>query len=245
MVLIRLNKYLSDSGICSRRKADEHILAGEVKVDGEIASLGTKIDPSINRIELNNEVVRPKTELVYYAVYKPKGVISTASDEKDRKTVIDLVPKSPRVYPIGRLDKDSEGLILLTNDGELTNLLTHPKNEHEKEYEVKVRIMNHEARIKDIEQLIGNIKRNFLTGLMIGGELMKADKIKISVIHDSKFLILTMVIHTGYNRQIRKMCDKIGLEVIKLTRVRIANLKLETLDIQSGGCKIIRREEII
>jgi len=238
MLLIRLNKYLSDSGICSRRKADEHILAGEVKVDGEIASLGTKIDPSINRIELNNEVVRPKTELVYYAVYKPKGVISTASDEKDRKTVIDLVPKSPRVYPIGRLDKDSEGLILLTNDGELTNLLTHPKNEHEKEYEVAVSSSKYQVlSIKEVE-------KQLLEGLIIEGKLMKADSVKVTLIHNTKYLIL-ITIHTGYNRQIRKMCDKINLTVLKLTRIRIAKSSLNKLNLKPGEYKKITKKEIL
>lgn len=238
MALIRLNKYLSDSGICSRRKADEHILAGEVKVDGEIASLGTKIDTDVNKIELNNEVVRPKTELVYYAVYKPKGVISTASDEKDRKTVIDLVPKSPRVYPVGRLDKDSEGLMLLTNDGELTNLLTHPKNKHEKEYEIIVLISKYQA------VSINQIEKKFLSGLNIDGKLMKADVIKISQIPNAEYLI-QIVIHTGYNRQIRKMCDKINLTVLKLTRIRIAKSSLNKLNLKPGEYKVIKKEDIV
>lgn len=242
MLLIRLNKYLSDSGICSRRKADEHILAGEVKVDGEIASLGTKVDPSINKIELNNEVVRPKTELVYYAVYKPKGVISTASDEKDRKNVVDLVPRTPRVYPVGRLDKDSEGLIVLTNDGELTNLLTHPKNEHEKEYivEVKSKISN----LKTIAQNLKPIEQKFLTGILIEDKIMKADKIQAKLLSPYSFL-LTITIHTGYNRQIRKMCDRIGLEVFKLTRIRIAKLHLDKLNLKSGEYSVIKKEDIV
>lgn len=235
--LVRLNKFLSDSGACSRRKADEHILAGEVKVDGKIVTLGAKIDPSVNTIELNGEIIKPKTKLMYYALYKPKGVVSTASDEQGRKTVIDLVPKTPRVYPVGRLDKDSEGLMILTNDGELAQKLTHPSFEHEKEYEVLV------SGIKYQVLSIGQVKEQFLKGFKIEGKLMRADIIDVFPIHDTKYLI-RITIHTGYNRQIRKMCDKLNLTVIKLTRTRIAKLSLDKLNLKPCEYKTINKSDI-
>lgn len=237
-MLIRLNKFLSDQGICSRRAADEHILAGKVLVNGKKASLGQKIDPEKQKVVFDGqEIGSAKENKVYYAVYKPRGVVSTTNDEMNRRSVVDLVPKELRVYPVGRLDKDSEGLIILTNDGELTNLLTHPKNEHEKEYEVLVSSIKYQVlSIKEAE-------KQLLKGLNIEGKLMKADSVKVSLIHDTKYLI-QMVIHTGYNRQIRKMCDKIGLEVLKLKRIRIKNLSLDKLNIKPGEYRTIKKEDI-
>ncbi|MCL5410292.1 MAG: rRNA pseudouridine synthase [Patescibacteria group bacterium] len=240
MALIRLNKFLSDQGICSRRAADEHILAGKVSVNGEKAHIGQKIDPEIQKVTFDSVEINPEKEkLVYYAVNKPKGVVSTANDEMNRKSVVDLVPQSPRVYPIGRLDKDSEGLMILTNDGELTNLLTHPKNKHEKEYEVVVSSIKYQVlSTKEVE-------KQLLEGLMIEGKLMKADSIEIHKDQRSKFYILNVVLHTGYNRQIRKMCAKLGLEVLKLARTRISSLSLNNLNIKPGEYKIINKSDIL
>jgi len=237
--LIRLNKFLSDQGICSRRAADEHILAGKVVVDGEKAYLGQKVDPDEQEIIFNNQKINLAIEdKIYYALYKPKGVVSTAIDEMGRKSVVDLVPKTPRVYPVGRLDKDSEGLILLTNDGELTNILTHPKNKHEKEYQVIVRSSER------VTENNSEISKQFLGGIIIDNHLMKADKINIKYLTPNS-LQLTIIIHTGYNRQIRKMCAKMGLEVIKLLRIRIANLFLDSLNIQPGQFKKVKRTDIL
>jgi len=237
--LIRINKFLSDSGVCSRRKADEHILAGDVSVNGDIISeLGVKIDPGKDKVVFRGSNVVPTEKYIYYALNKPKGVISTASDEKDRKTVMSFVPESPRVYPVGRLDRDSEGLILLTNDGQLTNILSHPRGEHEKEYEVvAVRKGNYSIDSKKIE-------RAYLSGIIIEGKLMKADTVNISMTQDAKCR-MKIVLHTGYNRQIRRMCDKIGLDVRKLTRVRIGKLNLANLNIPIGGYVEVKREDII
>ena len=238
MTSIRLNKYLSDGGICSRRQADEHILAGEVKVNGARALLGQKIDPSVDRVEFKNETVSVKKKNTYYALNKPRGVVSTASDEMGRKSVIDLVPNEPRVYPVGRLDRESEGLIVLTDDGELAQKLTHPSFKHEKEYELFA--SETKKKTASTEQL----EKSFLAGMRIDGKLMKADSIKVSLIRETRYSI-RIVIHTGYNRQLRRMCGKMGLEVLKLRRIRIAKLSLDKLSIKPGEYKEVIREDIL
>ena len=239
--MIRLNKYISDCGICSRRKADEYISSGKVSINGQLAIVGQKVDPEKDDVLLDGKsIVKCEGDLVYYALNKPRGIISTASDENNRKAITDLVPKEPRVFPVGRLDKDSEGLILLTNDGDLTQKLTHPSSEHEKEYFVKgVSQKGHEVSIE-------NLTKRFLNGISIEGRLMKADGVEEG--HESpglKHFSFVVVIHTGYNRQIRKMCDKIGLEVTKLKRVRVAKLKLDDLDIGPGEYKIVKKDDIV
>ena len=239
--MIRLNKYLSDSGLCSRRKADEYIASGKVNVNGEKAIVGQKIDPEKDEVVFEGKVIsKSDANFVYYALNKPRGIISTASDEVGRKAVTDLVPKEQRVFPVGRLDKESEGLIILTNDGELTQKLTHPSSEHEKEYFVKsISQKGHEVTIE-------NLTKRFLNGISIEGRLMKADKVLEG--HESpglKHFSFSVVIHTGYNRQIRKMCDKIGLEVTKLKRTRVGKLKLDDLDIAPSEYKIVKKEDII
>lgn len=242
-MLIRLNKFISDSGCCSRRKADEFIKNGSVAVNGTKVSLGIKIDPKKDEVCLEGNKVTLAPVKVYYALYKPHGVISTVSDEKERQKVVDLVPKNPHVFPVGRLDAVSEGLIILTNDGDFAQKLSHPSFEHEKEYLVVARIINKELKIKgtDTEEII---KRRLLQGINIGKKLMKADKAKVTIVHDSKFII-QVVLHTGYNRQIRKMCAKIGLEVLKLTRIRIGKLSLVQIALKPGEFKQINPEEII
>jgi len=242
-MLTRLNKYLSDSGICSRRKADEHILAGDVEVNGKVvAVLGTKIDPKKDMIDFKGKQVKVPDAFVYYAVYKPKGVVSTANDELGRPTVTSLVPENPRVYPIGRLDEDSEGLMVLTNDGNLTQQLTHPSYKHEKEYMVTAKITNNDLRqnknIKDY------IEHELIKGIRIDGKFMKADAIS-SILINRDCVSFNIIIHTGYNRQVRKMCAKIGLVVTKLVRVRIANLSLQKLNILSGDFIPIVKSDIL
>jgi len=242
-MLIRLNKFLADSGCCSRRKADERILAGDIEINGNVVrELGTKVEPERDIVKFKGSVVTKPVEPIYYALNKPRGVISTASDEQGRPTVVDLVPSEPRVYPVGRLDEDSEGLILLTNDGELAQQLTHPSFEHEKEYEVSIRIMNKELGIRDDKEKI--IKNQFEHGLLIDRKMMKADSANASLIHDSRFMI-RVVLHTGRNRQIRKMCDKMGLEVETLRRIRIGKLTLDSLNIPSGKYKKISKNQIL
>ncbi len=244
MSIERLNKFLANSGVCSRRKADEYILAGKVKINGITnKELGIRVDTKNDVIEFDGKIVKPATDFIYFVLNKPKGVVSTAHDENGQKTVVDLVPKTQRVYPVGRLDKDTVGLIVLTNDGELTKELTHPSFEHRKEYKVEVRIMNRELGEKD--NFIKSIEQKLTSRLKIDGKIMRADSVQISLLPNSKFLILNLVLHTGYNRQIRKMCAKIGLEVTRLTRVGYAKLQLDELNLNPGEFKQISRADII
>lgn len=255
-MLIRLNKYLSDSGVCSRRKADEYILAGDVGINGAtVKVLGTKIDPEKDSVYFQGELVKAAENYIYYALYKPKGVVSTASDELGRKTVLDLVPKSPRVYPVGRLDEDSEGLIILTNDGALAQELTHPSYQHKKEYEVTARKSTKSVKfIKSIKSIksqdselidFEGIKKKFENGIVIDSKLMKADKVFAPTLGLDGLLTFRLILHTGYNRQIRKMCAKIGLAVIKLVRTNVANLSLLELKLSDGDFVSVKRDEIL
>ncbi|HLC43792.1 MAG TPA: pseudouridine synthase [Patescibacteria group bacterium] len=238
----RLNKFLANAGICSRRKADEHILAGDVKVNGVRSSeLGVRIDSGKDIVEFQNKVVKLNTDFIYYVLNKPKGVVSTSSDENGQKTVIDFVPKVPRVYPVGRLDKDTVGLIILTNDGELTKELTHPSFEHQKSYTAVVKGSKFKVE-SDFEIVI----KKFKNGILIDGKLMTVDSISVKALNLKPLTFnLNLVLHTGHNRQIRKMCAKIGLEVTRLTRIGLAKLRLDKLDLKPGEYKVISRADII
>jgi len=240
---IRLNKFLSERGVCSRRKADQHILAGDIKVNGVIIrELGTKIDEENDQVEFQNKLISTKPEPVYYALNKPQGVVSTANDELGRQTVIDLVPSDPRVYPVGRLDTDSGGLIILTNDGELTQELTHPSFEHTKEYRVECLIMNKESGNKNkAQEIISRLTK----GIKIDGKIMRVDTMSQPIIHNTSFVIPVLALHTGYNHQIRKMCARVGLEVIRLIRTKIGKLDLTQLELKSAEYKVIKLTDIL
>jgi pseudouridine synthase len=216
--LVRLNKYLADKGIASRRKADELIAKGLVSVNGEpITALGTRVDPTKDKIELNDQVLRNETKKhVYIKINKPYGYECTKKPPKGVPSVYDLMPESYNVVSIGRLDKDSEGLLLLTNDGRLAYKLTHPKFEKEKEYEVTV-----DKNISDAE-----IKR-LADGIVILG--VKTSKTTAERISQRKFML---ILKEGMNRQIRRMCRKIGYRVHKLKRTRVGEVYLGSL--QSG-----------
>lgn len=237
---LRLNKFLAEAGIASRRHADDFIIAGKIKINGKIvAELGTQIDPETDLVEIDNEKIQPSNQLIYYALDKPVGVVSTAEDENGRPKVTDLVPAKPRVYPVGRLDLNSRGLIILTNDGSLTQQLTHPSFLHPKKYEVIVKkSANSKVRKEDIKDLFEN-------GLTIDGILMKADQVNVSDSTSKNEFKLDITLHTGYNRQIRKMCAKIGLEVLDLKRTMIAKLKLEDIGLESGEYKQITKKQIL
>ena len=236
----RLNKFLADAGICSRRKADEHISLGDVYVNGKRATLGMKIDPDKDAVVFRRTPVRRRPEkLLYYALYKPPGVVSTAADDKGRTTVTDLVPQTPRVYPVGRLDLTSEGLILLTNDGELTHQLIHPSFAHEKEYELVVQIPEGVAPAQ--------IKQRFEAGLQIEGKVMQADRVTLLRRSPQRAdaVTLRLVLHTGYNRQIRRMCEALGLTIINLRRSRIGKLKLSKLGLKPGEYRQVKKSDIV
>lgn len=235
----RLQKILSARGICSRRKAEEYIERGLVRVNGTKAILGQKADPAVDTIEVDGAIVQERKEMLYYVMHKPVGVETTNVDRKeDGKgqkgqknraiTVRDLLPKELRgkVFPIGRLDKDSEGLLLFTNDGVLAYRLTHPKFDHEKEYMV---IVNDEVTDGQLLKL--------REGVMIFGERTKPAK--ITRMGPKKFLL---ALTEGKNRQIRRMCQKVGVEVLRLERVRIGSLK--DARVKEGQVRTLTSQEI-
>ena len=218
MEKIRISKYLSKQGIMSRRTADEEISAGRVSVNGKTAELGQKIDPGSDVVTYKGKPVGGEVRKVCIMLNKPRGYITTMEDERGRKCVADLVSDvGVRVYPIGRLDRDSEGLLLLTNDGELANMLTHPKYHKPKVYTVKVR---GEVDEKTIERL----GRPF----NIDGYITKPAEVKKLGEADG-ITSLSIRLFEGRNRQIRKMCDKCSLEVAELRRISIGEIRLGEL----------------
>ncbi len=213
MTLIRLQKYLSLAGICSRRKGEEYIQTGLVSINGKIVTeLGTKIDPEKDLVRFKGKKVKAEEKSIYIAINKPKGYV-TSCRQKHEKIVLDLLGLKNRVYPVGRLDKDSTGLLLLTNDGNLHQRLSHPSFDHEKEYDVSV------ARPISDEALSRLTK-----GLTIMGT--KTRPANIRRISQKRFCI---TLKEGRNRQIRRMVEKVGNQVVTLKRTRISNIKLGTL----------------
>ncbi len=207
----RIQKILSARGIASRRKAEEYITAGLVKVNGKVAELGQKADPEKDKIEVDGKVLEERQEMLYYLMYKPVGVETTNTEAKrDGEIVRELLPKNlqGKIYPVGRLDKDSEGLLLFTNDGVLAYRLTHPKFEHEKEYEVET-----------VEPIFEGALNKMRNGLKLEGEMTKPARIE-KIDHNKFRIFLT----EGRNRQIRKMVSKVGSEVKILKRTRIVTL---------------------
>lgn len=210
---MRLQKFISRAGYCSRRHAEELILSGKVTVNGQIVTqLGTKIDPEKDRVEVEGTPVFPDENLVYIALNKPKGYVTSCSHPGE-KIVLDLVNIPQRIYPVGRLDKDSTGLLLLTNDGKLHLKLTHPSFDHEKEYLVTVVRPIPDGALKAIE-----------SGLKILGTRTRPARVK--KISDIRFKI---ILKEGRNRQIRRMVRKVGSRVTDLKRIRIANIRLGNL----------------
>jgi pseudouridine synthase len=225
----RLQKFLSNAGIASRRRAEVLILAGKVKINGKVAKLGDKVDPATDKVEVSGKTIRREEKLYYIAVNKPKGYITSRFDPKGRKSVYDIVPKELRdkVWSIGRLDFYTEGLIIFTNDGELTQTLSHPKFEHEKEYEI---LVNKDFTQSQLDKL--------RAGVEIGEkDLTSPAKIKVS---GDK---IRMTIHEGKKRQIRRMFEAVGLKVRNLKRIR--ENKLLLADLPLGKYKFVTKEEII
>jgi 23S rRNA pseudouridine2605 synthase len=214
----RLQKILARAGIASRRAAEQFIAAGRVTVNGRVADLGSQADPQRDKIFLDGRPVQGSEELVYVAIYKPRGVLSTVSAPDARPPVVELVDLPQRLYPVGRLDVDSEGLMLLTNDGEMANRLTHPRFGHEKEYRVLV------ARRPDLEQL-----EKWRRGIVLeDGYRTEPARAEVeSTI--GKGAWLRVVLKEGRKRQIREMGALTGLPVVRIIRVRIGTLRLGTL----------------
>ncbi len=209
----RLQKVLAQAGLGSRRTCEELIDTGRVTVNGEVAVLGRRVEATVDRVTVDGVVIGVAPGLVYYLLNKPRGVVSTAADTHGRPTVVELVPTEPRVYPVGRLDADTEGLLLLTNDGELTHRLTHPSFGVDKEY---------------LAEVVGEPSRGSIRRLREGIELEDgpAAPAKVSALAPN---LLRITIHEGRNRQVRRMCEAIGHPVLRLVRTRIGPLRDGTL----------------
>ena len=215
----RLQKVIANYGYCSRREAEKLIETNHVAVNGEIVNqLGTKVSEK-DIIEIDGERIN-KEQKEYYLLYKPRGVVSTAKDDKNRKTVVDIIKTNARIYPVGRLDYDTTGVLLLTNDGELSNMLTHPKNNVEKIYIAKVKGIFDVAALK----ILSN-------GVIIDGYKTAKAKVKIrKADKKTNTSIVEIRIHEGKNHQVKKMFEAVGFEVIKLKREVFAYLTLGSLN---------------
>ena len=227
----RLQKVIAASGITSRRKAEELIVEGKVKVNGIVVTeLGTKVSGK-DLIEVNGKVIS-KEEKEYYLLNKPRGVITSTSDEKDRKTVVDLINTKARIFPVGRLDYDTTGLIILTNDGEFANILMHPKNQIDKVYVAKL-----EGIIKG--EQINKLKE----GIKLDNQLLKASRVKLKKTNlETNTCIVEITIQEGKNHQVKRMFEKVGFPVLKLKREREGIFQLENL--KSGEYRKLTTKEI-
>ena len=227
----RLQKVIALSGYCSRRKAEELIVQGKVMVDGKVVTeLGTKVDGN-NQVTVEGKTLSRETK-EYILLYKPRGVVTTTSDEKNRKTVLDLIETDKRLYPIGRLDYDTTGILLLTNDGDLTNLLIHPKNEIDKVYIVKIEGILTGAEINNLER-----------GVLIDGYKTSKSKVKVKKIDKkNNTSLIQITIHEGKNHQVKKMFQAIGYDVLKLKREKIAFLDVKGL--KSGEYRFLSVKEV-
>ena len=230
---IRLQKFLSLCGVASRRKAEELILQGKVKINGKSAILGDKVTDKDKVFVNGKRIVAPRTKYRYIMLHKPRGFITTMSDEKGRKCVAELVRDvGERVYPVGRLDKDSEGMLIFTNDGEFANKIMHPRNSIYKIYRVTVRPSITEEQIEKLE-----------TGIEIDGR-----KTAPAIVHvlvqdkEQNRVVLEMILHEGKNREIRKMCEAVGLEVARLKRTQIGGVKMGML--KQGAWRDLTEKEV-
>ena len=228
----RIQKVIANSGYCSRRKAEELIKLEKVLVNGEIATIGMQVKNN-DIIEVEGNIIKKDTDnKVYYLLNKPRGVVTTSSDELGRKTVVDLIDTDKRIYPVGRLDYDTTGVLLLTNDGELTNKLTHPKNNVEKVYV---------AKIKGI--IVGSDINKLKNGVIIDNFKTSPARVKLkSYDKKTQTSLVELTIHEGHNHQVKKMFESIGYDVIKLTRIRFSFLDVKSL--KSGEYRELSIKEV-
>ena len=231
---MRLQKYLAHAGLCSRRKAEKYILKNNIKVNSVVVNeLGTRIDPDKDKVFFNDKqiLLKKKSSKIYIAVNKPEGFVTTCSQQK-AKIILDLIDINQRIYPVGRLDKDSQGLVLLTNDGDLHNKLSHPSYNHEKEYIVS-------TRYPISQTALNNMAEGMIIDKNREGIQVKTRRAKVKKITNNKFNI---VLKQGKNRQIRKMVGKTGNRVDVLKRVRISNITLGNL--KEGKWRHLSQKEI-
>ncbi|TCN70579.1 23S rRNA pseudouridine(2604) synthase RluF [Acetobacteroides hydrogenigenes] len=221
----RINKYISETGFCSRREADKLVEQGRVTINGVKAGMGDRVLPG-QAVKVNGQLIAGDEEMVYIAFNKPVGITST-TDRKDKSNIIDYISHEKRIFPIGRLDKDSQGLILLTNDGDIVNKILRAGNNHEKEYIVTVNKPITESFVK-----------RMASGVPILG--VNTRKCVIEKLSENTFII---ILKQGLNRQIRRMCEYFGYEVTKLKRIRIMNIELN--DLKEGQWRNLRKDEMI
>lgn len=231
MEMIRLQKYIADSGVASRRKAEELILQGSVKVNGNVVmEMGIKVGDS-DSVEVHGKVIKPESKKVYILLNKPSGYVTTVKDQFRRPTVLDLLKGvNERVFPVGRLDYETTGLLILTNDGDFTHKMTHPKHEIEKKYLVTV------AGTPTKEEI-----SSFESGLEIEDYVTSPAKLKI-LNSKERNCTIEVTIHEGRNRQVRKMCDAIGHPVLSLKRISLGKVTLG--DLQEGNWRELTKNEV-
>ena len=229
----RLQKYLANCGVASRRKSEEYILQGKVKVNGEIVTeLGTKINPEKDIIEFENKIIKEATKQVYILLNKPIGYVTTADDQFGRDTVLDLVKVRERIVPVGRLDMYTSGALILTNDGDFVYKVTHPKHEIDKTYTVTVKGIIQNSEVEQLRQ-----------GVQIEDYITKPAKVKILKTDIEKGISrLEITIHEGRNRQVRKMCEAVGRKVLALHRSKIGNIGVK--DIELGKWRYLNSKEL-
>jgi 23S rRNA pseudouridine2605 synthase len=217
---MRLNKFIAESGYCSRRKADEYIANGKVRINNQtVATLGTTIDPKRDRVTVNGSPIGSHERRVVYLLNKPRGVVTTANDPQGRKTVLDFTPKEPRVFPCGRLDIETMGLVVLTNDGNLCYQLTHPKFEHKKEYFVQGVSKNPDISWKKLQ----NPK------IRVGIFSVAVDDRKLKSIKGNK-IDFWITVHEGKYHIVRKLCGAVGIDVVNLTRTKLGHYQLGEIE---------------
>lgn len=227
---VRLQKFMAECGVASRRKSEELIEMGKVKVNGHVAHIGDKINPKKDLVTVRGKKINKVDRMYYIMLNKPRGYVTTVSDELGRKTVMDLIDVKARIYPVGRLDKDSEGLLILTNDGSFANALTHPKHNYAKVYRVTVR--------PSVNDEILDKLRN---GIEIDGRKTAPCDVNI-VTEEEGRAVLEFILREGRNRQIRKMCEAVNLEVARLKRISIGPVKLGML--QPGKSRELTDNEV-
>lgn len=231
--MIRLQKFLADCGICSRRKAEEYILQGQVKVNGEVVcELGTKINPNKDEVIFKSNKVGNVDKKVYILLNKPIGYVTTTRDQFGRDTVLDLVHVKEKILPVGRLDMYTSGALILTNDGEFIYKVTHPKYEIEKTYNVTVKGI---VTKKEIKQLEDGVKIEDYTSGKAKVKILKIDK-------ENDISRIEITIHEGKNREVRKMCNGIGRKVLALHRSKIENIDVKSLKL--GEWRYLTNKEI-
>ena len=226
----RIQKILSARGLCSRRSAEELILEGRVTCNGAVAKLGDTADPELDEIKVDGKLLPAASGYVYIMLNKPRGYVTTLSDEKGRPNAAQLIDCGTRVYPVGRLDMDSEGLLLFTNDGEFANRLMHPKHEVDKTYRVLVAGYS-EEKLEKLKQPIE-----------LDGYRIRTPGIKLLRTREKGQAQLLVTIHEGRNRQVRRMCDAAGMKVLRLQRISEGSVKLGNLEL--GKWRHLTQEEL-